>query len=183
MADEQTTDTTAQNGQAGATAAEPKNTESAPGPVPYERFQEVNRQYAELKRWKAEQEKAGQAAALAAEAADAERLAQQQEWQTLAEKRQKALDELKPYKETAERYKGALGLILETQRANLPGHVVELLDKLDPVDQLEYIAKHQVELARPAPPNTNAAAPNAQKPPEDAEAKANELRQRFRITI
>lgn len=183
MADEQTTDTTAQNGQAGATAAEPKNTESAPGPIPYERFQEVNKQLAEMKRWKAEQEKASQAQAQAAEAAEAERLAQQQEWQTLAEKRAKEVEALKPVQERATRYEAALKALLETHRQGLPGHVVELLDKLDPVDQLEYIAKHQAELARPAPPNTNAAAPNAQKPPEDAEAKANELRQRFRITI
>lgn len=183
MADEQTMETTAQADQAGAAPAEAKNTESTPGPVPYERFQEVNKQLAEMKRWRTEQEKAGQAAAQAAEAAEAERLAKQQEWQTLAEKRQAALDEMKPYKETAERYKGALAAILEAQRGGLPGHVVELLDKLDPVDQLEYIAKHQAELAKPAPPNTNAAAPNAPKPPEDAEAKAQELRQRFRITI
>lgn len=178
MAEEQTVDTIE-----GATAAEPKNTESAPGPVPYERFKAVNTELAEMRRWRTEQEKAAQTAAQAAEAAEAERMAQQQEWQKLAEKRQAALDEMKPYKETAERYKGALAAILEAQRANLPGHVVELLDKLDPVDQLEYIARHQVELARPAPPNTNAAAPNAQRPPEDAEAKAQELRQRFRITI
>jgi hypothetical protein len=43
----------------------------------------------------------------------AERLAKAQEWQTLAEKRQAALDELKPYKDTADRYKGALAAILQ----------------------------------------------------------------------
>lgn len=184
MAEEQTTDkATDQNGQAGAAAAEPKNTESAPGPVPYERFKAVNTELAELKRWRAEQEKASQQAAQQAEAAEAERLAKQQEWQKLAEKRAAEVEALKPVQERATRYETALKALLETQRQGLPGHVVELLDKLDPVDQLEYIAKHQAELARPAPPNTNAAAPNAQRPPEDAEAKAQELRQRFRITI
>jgi hypothetical protein len=161
--------------------AEAIKTETQPGPIPYERFQEVNSQLAEMKKWRAEQEKASKAQAQAAEAAEAERLAKAQEWQTLAEKRQAALDELKPYKETAERYKGALAAILATQRGNLPGHVIELLDKLDPVDQLEYIAKHQKELAAPAAPQINAAAPNGAAGPENPEAKLAELRQRFRI--
>jgi hypothetical protein len=168
-------------GGAGA-AAEPKKTETTqPGPVPYERFQEVNSQLQEMKRWRTEQEKAAQAAAHAAEAAEAERLAKAQEWQTLAEKRQAALDELKPYKDTADRYKGALAAILAVQRQGLASHVVELLDKLDPVDQLEYIAKHQKELAAPSAPQINAGTPNGQPAPESSEAKLAELRQRFRI--
>lgn len=171
---------TQQNSGAGA-PAEAIKTETQPGPVPYERFHEVNSQLAELKKWKTEQEKSAQAQAQAAEAAEAERLAKAQEWQALAEKRQAAVDELKPYKDTAERYKGALTAILSAQRGNLPGHVIELLDKLDPVDQLEYIAKHQKELAAPVAPQINAAAPNGAAGPENPEAKLAELRQRFRI--
>ena len=164
------------------TAAEPTKTETTqPGPIPYERFKTVNEELAALKKWRAEQEKASQAQAQAAEAAEAERLAKAQEWQTLAEKRQAALDELKPYKDTAERYKGALAAILATQRGNLPGHVIELLDRLDPVDQLEYIAKHQKELAAPNAPQINAGTPNGQPAEVSSEAKLAELRQRFRI--
>ena len=88
---------------------------------------------------------------------------------------------MKPYKETAERYKGALAAILATQRGNLPGHVIELLDRLDPVDQLEYIAKHQKELAAPNAPQINAGTPNGQPAEVSSEAKLAELRQRFRI--
>ena len=61
---------------AGAAPAEAKNTDT-PAPVPYDRFAEVNKELAALRKWRAEQEKA-------TTKAEAERLAKMGEWETLA---------------------------------------------------------------------------------------------------
>lgn len=117
--------------------------------------------------------------AKATEEAEAKQLADQQKWRELAEKRTKEIDGLKPYKEQAERYNAALLAILKAQRQGLPDHMIELLDRLDPVDQLEWIAKHGESAARPRAPQTNAAAPIGVKPQADPQEKITELRQRF----
>lgn len=83
---EQEQDKTQLEGQ--TPSAETQNTET-PKPVPYERFKQVNAELAELKKYKAEQEKlAAQAAAAQADAEKA-RLAEQQQWKELAEKNAK----------------------------------------------------------------------------------------------
>jgi hypothetical protein len=43
----------------------------------------------------------------------------------------------------AERYQEALTKLLATQRAGLPDGIIKLLDKLDPADQLEWIAENK----------------------------------------
>jgi CRISPR/Cas system CMR-associated protein Cmr5 small subunit len=90
----------------------------------------------------------------AREQAEANAAAQNGEWQKLAETREGKIKELSAQVETiaglqttAERYEKALKAYLETQRTGLPAHVVVLLDKLDPVDQLEYIAKNREALS------------------------------------
>lgn len=57
----------------------------APGPVPYDRFQEVNRQMRELQQWKTQQE-AAQAEA------QKKQLEEQGKWKELAEQRERELN-------------------------------------------------------------------------------------------
>lgn len=89
------------------------------------------------------------------EKAEAEALAQNQKWQELAQKHEgtiKTLEaklaEVESAQQTLDRYKGALEAHLKTQREGLPAHILALLDKLDAVDQLEYIAANAGELRK-----------------------------------
>lgn len=74
--------------QEGQSSAETQNTET-PKTVPYDRFQQVNAQLAELRKYKAEQEKVAQQAAAAQAEAEKARLAEQQQYKELAERNAK----------------------------------------------------------------------------------------------
>ena len=152
------TDANAGDGKAqGDTSAGSQNTDTTPpGPVPYDRFKTVNDQLAELKKWKAEQDKAASAAKKAAEAAEAARLAEQGKFKELADAANAKALELEPFKDKAAKYEGALGKLLAKEREGLPKHILPLLDKLDAAEQLEYIADHKAELGKQPPPNLNA---------------------------
>lgn len=78
--------------------------------------------------------------------AERKALEEQNEFKTLYEAEQKKVEEFAPYKESAERYRGALETHLEAQKKDLPEHVKELLEKQDPVDQLDYLSKHRDQL-------------------------------------
>jgi len=89
--------------------------------------------------------------------ADEEALKDKQEWQKLAESRQTEIDDLTKQKteleprlqaseDQAEKYKKALDGILAAQKKDLPKHIVELLEKMDPVEAMEYITKHAKDL-------------------------------------
>ncbi len=105
-----------------------------------------------LEREKSAREKATQKAK---EDAEAEGLKKNQEWQTLAEKHEARtnellakLDELEPLGGQVERYKGALEKYLATEKKDLPKHVMVLLEKLDPIEQIEYLAANREELGK-----------------------------------
>lgn len=153
--------------QEGSSAETKNDDKQEPAPVPYQRFKEVIDQLNELKQWRAEQEKAAKAAEKEAEQAEADRLAQQQKFEELAEKRSKKIGELETriesltgertaLSERAERAEQALGDYLATLTEGLPAHILSLLEKLDVVEQLEYItANHQELKVRPGgPPET-----------------------------
>lgn len=86
-------------------------------------------------------------------AAEEQRLAEQQQWQELAKRRESELAqasaEAKAKGEALERYQATLTKLLEERRKAVPKHVLALLDKLDPVDQLAYIAENEAEFAKP----------------------------------
>ena len=90
-----------QGDQNAGTPAGAQNTDT-PAPVPYDRFKAVNDELAEMRKWRKEREAEQANAAKAAKDAEAQRLAQQQEWQTLAEQRQAELDALTAEKVQAE---------------------------------------------------------------------------------
>jgi len=110
-----------------------------------------------------EKKKAEEAAEAATQAAEAKALKDQEKYKELAEKFEKdlvdertKLTELSTLPEKLERTEGALKKLLETQRKGLPDHLIKLLDKMDPVDQLEYIAENKDVLFKTsdAPPKT-----------------------------
>lgn len=86
--------------------------------------------------------------------AEEEALKKNAEWQALAEKHAKRISELETVQQAVEekdaelqRYRGALESHLKGQRDSLPSHITDLLDRLDPVDQLEWLAKNRESLS------------------------------------
>lgn len=82
--------------------------------------------------------------------------AQQKDWRELEEQAREAeqrnislqarVGELEPLGKTAERYRQALEKVLLTEKKDLPVHLSVLLEKLDPVEQIEYLAGNRQEL-------------------------------------
>jgi MFS superfamily sulfate permease-like transporter len=113
------------------------------------------------KRLEREQRKAEELAQKARDEAEAKALADQQEWQKLAEKHGKSAETLKAELDTRladleavnqriERAEEALAGYLKAEKEGLPESVLELLEKLDPVDQLAYLTKHRDALTSKA---------------------------------
>lgn len=100
-------------------------------------------------RLKRDRKKSEAAAEKARKEAEEAALTKNQEWQQLAEKRGRDLEtltaektELEPFKEQAERYKKALNDQLVKAKEKLPKHILQLIDKMDPVDAMTYITEN-----------------------------------------
>ena len=107
-----------------------------------------------------EKDKAAIAAKQAAEEAEAAALESKQEFEQLATKRAEKITtleadlstkvtELEQLTGQLERYKSALSGQLTATKEGLPESTLELLNRLDEVDQLEYLTKHGTELRKP----------------------------------
>ena len=101
-------------------------------------------------------EKTEREAQKAKEEAEAQKLKDAQEFQKLAELRQakvseleKQVVELEPVRAWAERLEKALTAQLTALKKDLPKHITALLEKLDVVEQLEYLAANQEALNKP----------------------------------
>lgn len=57
------------------------------------------------------------------------------------------LEDLKPYKDSSERYREVLDSQLEAQKKDLPGYIKDLLEEKDPAEQLRYLSEHGSEFA------------------------------------
>lgn len=79
------TNTTTESTTEPASSAETQNTDM-PGPVPYDRFQEVNKQLSDLKKWKAEQDKLNKDRQKQQDDVEAQRLTEEKKFQELADK-------------------------------------------------------------------------------------------------
>lgn len=135
--------------------------QQTPGPVPYERFAEVNTQLAEMKKWRAEQEKAASEARKAAEAAEAKRLAEQNEFKTLAEQRAAKLAELEPLGERVKSLETVIQGVYEARLKDLPEaarKAVEGLPGLSVEQKLGWLNENAglFVVAKTAAPNINA---------------------------
>jgi hypothetical protein len=116
------------------------------------------------------------------EDAEAARLKEQGEFEKLANQRAATITELEAkvtegetHKTRADRYETALKAHLETQRKDLPAHITALLDRMDPVDQLEYIAANREALG--AKPGQNGSGIPATPKPGDRKALTEEQQQ------
>jgi hypothetical protein len=116
------------------------------------------------------------------EQAEEEALVKNQEFQKLADERAKRIAELEPrvgeiepLKEQVTRYKEALEKYLEAEKKDLPKHVLTLLEKLDPIEQMTFISENREELGKPAktvdpiPPSPN---PKERKLSDDDKSRA-----------
>ena len=111
---------------------------------------------------------AEQKAQKAREEAQAEAAAKNGEWQQLAEQRAAKIAELEAQTAAldatttrAQRYEQALAKQVEVLRKDVPKHLAPLLDKLDVVEQLEWLAANRDAVA-PKQPNGVPATPRAQ---------------------
>jgi hypothetical protein len=120
--------------------------------IPKSRFDEVNSRAraaeAELERIKTEREKT-----------EREQAEKNGEWQKLAEKHTAELSEVKPKLKAAEdnleRVTTALEKHVKALRKDVPEHIAGLLDRLDPVDQLDWITKNGDQIGNGQPARGN----------------------------
>jgi len=129
------------DGAGSGTPAGAQNTDrpNAEPTIPLSRFNEVNGRLKKLQEQveAADREKAQREA----DAAKA-----QGEWQKVAEQHEARVKDLEPFKERAERYETALKAHLETARKDLPAHITTLLDRLEPDEQLTWLAENGAAL-------------------------------------
>lgn len=130
--------------------------------------------------WEADSKAAQQKAQ---EKAEADRLKEQNEFKTLAEKQQARLDALEPqFKTTSEqneRYKSALEKQLAKAKEGLSKPILTLLERMDVVEQMEWLAENagQVELPKVKGPDpTPKPNGNDQLNDEQRRAKAAQAR-------
>lgn len=181
MADQTATAEPNPNGAAAASSDATQNTGSATATtnataeptIPLSRFNEVNNRLKQLER---EREQAAEAA----RKADEERARKQGEWQSLAESHAARISELEPFRAQAERYEAALRAKVAQERAGLPAHITALLDRLDPAEQLEWLAAN-ADAVRPQQ-STNGAASrgNGPGPRASATSTADAVEQNYR---
>ncbi len=137
------------------TAPEKRGSESGVEDQPAERrtFSQAELDRIVKERLERERSAREKATVRAREEAEAEAMKKNQEWQALAEKNEARAAELaakvgalEPLGEQVQRYKSALEKSLAAEKKDLPKHVLVLLEKLDPVEQIEYLAVNREEL-------------------------------------
>ena len=128
-----------------------KNTENnQPGPIPYERFKEVNDQYKALKSQLdgllTEKEKRDKEL----QEANEKRLESQKEFETLANERKAKLDDaektIHTYKAELEAQTAVLSQLYESRKSLVPEMFQPLLDSMDLVKRLQWIAENESKL-------------------------------------
>lgn len=156
-------DTGQPSGESVTTAAEPVKTEKT--------FTQAELDAIVKDRLERAQRKAQETEAKARADAEAKALAEQGEFKTLAEQRAQRIAELEQATEASksvekerDRYQAALRSHLDAQRAELPAHILALLDKLDVADQLEWISANRAAVV--AKPGDGVGSPAGGKPPK-----------------
>jgi chromosome segregation ATPase len=157
-----------------------KNTDNQPGPIPYDRFKEVNdslkatkKQLDELLADKEKREKERK------EAED-KRLESQKEFETLANERKSKLDDaektINTYKAELDAQTAVLSALYESRKGLVPEMYQPLLDEMSLIKRLEWIAANESKLK---PASTNNGIPHTPNPkgtgemtPEQRRAKA-----------
>lgn len=94
--------------------------------------------------------------AIEANKADRERqqLEAKGDYETALQKATERAAQLETQAETAERYSAALKKYVNAEREGLPEYITALLDKMDAVDQLEWLATNKASVIQPAQTQT-----------------------------
>ncbi len=151
MADQ---DDSGKNTDDGAGAGDGQNDGDGKPTEPEKQFSQADVDRIVTDRLAREKEKSQRASQRAKEAAEAQALADQKEFEKLAEKRGQKVSgleadleerggELEIATNQVERLTGALNTLLKAQREGLHEYIIPLLDKMDPVDQLDYLVKNR----------------------------------------
>jgi hypothetical protein len=150
--------------QPNTTEAAPETTEQ-PTPTPADKQAEQPKLFTQAEidkiiadRLTREEKKRAEATDKARRDAEEKALADNAKWQELAEKRAKEIDgatqalaEMETLRQQHEAATTALGRYLDTERKGLPDHIIGLLDKLGPVEQLEWLASNKDKLVTSKP--------------------------------
>lgn len=119
--------------------------------------------------------------------AEQKRLEEQKEFEKLANDRKAKLDALeaqvKTLAEQNEKYISAIKAKLETERKGLPDHITALLDKLDPVDQLEWLAGNAEAAKKPSGAQSPGTPTRPRKPSEPPDPGKMEKQDRFGVRL
>ncbi len=161
-----------------------KNTENnQPGPIPYERFKEVNDQYKAMKSQLDELQKEKEKRDKDAKEAEEKRLESQQQFEQLANERktelEKANSEISTYKAELEAQTAVLSALYESRKALVPEMFQPLLDSMDLVKRLEWIAANEFKLK---PANGANGIPPTPNPKGQGELTPDQRRERSKRT-
>lgn len=119
--------------------------------------------------------------------AEQKRLEEQKEFEKLANDRKAKLDALeaqvKTLAEQNEKYVSAIKAKLEAERKGLPDHIMALLDKLDPVDQLEWLAGNAEAAKKPSGAQSPGTPTRPRKPSEPPDPGKLEKQERFGVRL
>jgi len=160
-----------------------KNTDNQPGPIPYDRFKEVNdslkatkKQLDELLADKEKREKERK------EAED-KRLESQKEFETLANERKSKLDDaektINTYKAELEAQTAVLAQLYESRKGLVPEMYQPLLDEMSLIKRLEWIAANESKLK---PASTNNGIPHTPNPKGTGDLTPDQRRARAKST-
>ena len=122
--------------------------------------------------------------------AEEKELLEKQEFKTLAEKREKELEELrnenvalKEAKEQGDKYKTALETSLKAQTDKLPKSIQALISKLDVLEQIEFLTKNAKDLGVKFENVDETPRDTDQKESEILEAQAKEVRKQVKNMV
>lgn len=120
--------------------------------------------------------------------AEQKRLEEQKEFEKLANDRKAKLDALEAQVKTLagqnEKYVSAIKAKLDAERKGLPEHITALLDRLDPADQLEWLAANGEAAKKPTGGSTTPGTPTRpRKPSEPPDPGKMEKQDRFGIRL
>jgi muconolactone delta-isomerase len=107
-------------------------------------LKEMQEQYQQLEAQLKEQQ-------TAQEKAKETQLKEQGKYKELFEEASQKLAKFSDVDKQSARMQEAISAVLQTQRDGIPDHITALLDKLDPVEQLEWLANYRQTLAAPEP--------------------------------
>lgn len=155
-----TTQQTEQNGQQPESPAVAQNTDTATDHmIPKSRFDEINRRFKESQAQLESLQAQLSQQAKAQEQAKTAELKEQGKYKEAFDQATETITRLeaqvaeaKQLRATVEKYQATLTGLLESQRADLPESITTLLDKLDPVEQLEWLTKNKQAVTKPAEP-------------------------------